>query len=276
MTEETCPSILAVALSAVLIVALCPHPAHAQGESVSQEAGLSPYWRPVVSRWEPIVVQYAEMRGLDPDLVASVIWKESRGISTVKGPTGAVGLMCVKPFPWRPDAEALENPWTNVAAGTATLAHVIRDGSGDVYYALAAYNGGWDQIHLRVTRRYAADVLDNYVRAVAVEHGLPADGDWIAILSVDGLPHHTTVTVLGPGRPVARYSQRPWSDNGVPSVPAGRAPDATLITFEGEGGRTAGVNLWLVEGEPSSRESSASDSSSSPQVLVESLYGLPD
>lgn len=248
MTEETCCKTLAVALSAVIIVAPFVHPVLARGEGLHDDGGLSPYWRPVVSRWENVVVRYAERRGLDPDLVASVIWKESRGDSAAIGPTGAIGLMCVKPFPWRPSAEELRNPWTNVAAGTTTLAQVIRDGNGDVYYALAAYNGGWDQIHLRVTRRYATDVLDNYVRAVAVEHGLSADGDWVAILSVEGLPDHRTVTVLGPNRSLARYTERPWSRIEVPSAPDGRRPDATLIRFKDERGRDARVSLWLIEG----------------------------
>ena len=186
-------------------------------------------------------------------MVASVIWKESRGISTVTGPTGAVGLMCVKPFPWRPSAEELENPWTNVAAGTATLAHVIRDGKGDVYYALAAYNGGWDKTHKENTRRYAADVLDHYVRAVAVGRGLPADGDWTAVLSVEGLTEQTTVTVMGPGRPVARYTERPWTRAQIPSVPEGASPDATVIRFEGEHGREVRAQLWLVSNSEVSR-----------------------
>jgi hypothetical protein len=207
----------------------------------------------VVGRWERIVVQYAGDRHIDPDLVASVIWKESRGISTVRGPTGAVGLMCLKPFPWRPSAKQLENPWTNVAAGTKTLAQVIRDGNGDLYYALAAYNGGWDQIHLRVTRRYAADVLDNYARAVAVEHGLPADGDWMAIVSVEGLPVHKTVTVLGPDRSLARYTERPWRRADVPSVPVGSPPHSTMIAFTTGRGRQARVNLWLVARERASQ-----------------------
>ena len=232
--------------AAIILVASRVHPVLAQGDGPSDTSGLSPYWRPVVGRWENIVVEYGERRQLDPDLVASVIWKESRGISTVEGPTGAVGLMCVKPFPWRPSREELRDPWTNVAAGTRTLAQVIRDGSGDVYYALAAYNGGWDQIHLRVTRRYATDVLEHYVRAIAVEQGFSADGDWIAILSVEGLPDHRTVTVLGPDRPVARYTERPWEAD-VPSVPVGTAPDATVISFTNEQGQEARVDLWLVK-----------------------------
>jgi hypothetical protein len=261
-----------------ILVAPYVHPVLARGESLSDNAGLSLYWRPVVRRWEGVIVRYAARRGLDPDLVASVIWKESRGDSTVIGPTGAIGLMCVKPFPWRPSAEALRNPWTNVAAGTTTLAQVIRDGNGDVYYALAAYNGGWDQIHLGVTRRYAADVLDNYVRAVAVEHGLSADGDWMAVLSVEGLPDHTTVTVIGPQRPLARYTERPWSRADVPSAPEGRAPDAILGRFEDEHGRDARVNLWLIERNDLSkldRQPSVSGLSSN-RVLGQGLDGLPD
>jgi hypothetical protein len=261
---ETCTRTLAVALLMAMMISPLSHPVLAQGEGVSDTSGLSPYWRPVVSRWEGIIVRYSEQRHIDPDFVASIIWKESRGISTVQGPTGAIGLMCIKPFPWRPSAEALENPWTNVAAGTKTLAQVIRDGSGDVYYALAAYNGGWDQIHLRVTRRYATDVLDNYVRAVAVEHGLPADGDWIAIISVEGLPDRKTVTVLGPDRPLARYTERPCPQADVPSVPEGSPPQATLIAFTNERGQEVRVNLWFVAQDHSSLGTLAVLSASAP------------
>jgi hypothetical protein len=278
LTRETCTKVFAVALSAAIIMAPYVHPTHVEGDAPSDGAGLSPYWMPVVSRWESIIVWYAERRGLDPDLVASIIWKESRGVSTVKGPTGAVGLMCVKPFPWRPSAEELENPWTNVAAGTRTLAQVIRDGNGDVYYALAAYNGGWDQIHLRVTRRYATDVLDSYVRAVAAKRGLPADGGWIAVLAVEGLHNHTTITVLGPDRPVARYTEKPWSRAEVPTVPKGRSPDATLIKFEDERGREVCVHVWLIEEDRLSalgREPLVS-SVSSDQVSGHGFTGLLD
>jgi hypothetical protein len=278
MNEETCSKTLAVALSAAIIVAPYVYPMLVHGDQLSTNASLSPYWRPVVSRWESIVVRYAERRGLDPDLVASVIWKESRGDAGAVGPTGAVGLMCVKPFPWRPSAEELRNPWTNVAAGTRTLAQVIRDGRGDLFYALAAYNGGWDQVHLGCTRRYAADVLDNYVRAVAVGQGLPADGDWMALLSVEGLPDQSTVTVLGPGREVARYTERPWSRAAVPSVPEDYGPHATAIRFQSEHGREVRVNVWLIEGDRASNlVGGASDAwLSYTRVLGQGFEGLPD
>jgi hypothetical protein len=166
------------------------------------------------------------------------------------------------------------------------LAQVIRDGNGDVFYALAAYNGGWDQIHLRVTRRYATDVLDNYVRAVAVEQGLPSDGDWIAIISVVGLPDHKTVTVLGPDRPLARYTERPWPQADVPSVPEGSPSHATLIAFTDEQGQEVGVKLWLVARDdsssgtlavlPASPRSSGGGGKSLDGLLRQTLYRLPD
>jgi hypothetical protein len=193
--------------------------------------------------------------------------------------------MCVKPFPWRPSADELVNPWTNVAAGTRTLAHVIRDGNGDVFYALAAYNGGWEQIHLRVTRRYATDVLDNYVRAVAVRHGLSDDGDWMAIIAVEGLPEHKTVTVLGPHQRLARYTERPRLQADVPAVPEGVSPHATLIAFTDERGQKAQVNVYLVAPDVASSggltvvptaANAASAQASDTGVLSQDLDRLPD
>lgn len=237
---------LIVASLATIVALVFLYPALAQGEDPPTGQTLSPYWHPNVIRWEHVIVPYSQDRNLDPDLVAAVIWKESLGNSTARGPTGAVGLMGLKPFAWRPSPEKLELPWVNLFWGARALAHTIRDGKGDVYYALAAYNGGWDQIHLRVTRRYAADVLGHYTRAVAVRYGLPADGNWIAILAIEGTPGPNTVTVLGPQRPLTRYTERPWVRADIPSVPVGFPPHSTTIVFVDERGVEGRVNLWLV------------------------------
>jgi len=154
-----------------------------------------------------------------------------------------MGLM---PFDWRPSAEELEEPWTNLFWGARALAHTIRDGQGDLYYSLAAYNGGWGQIHLRVTRNYAADVLDHYARAVAVRYGLPADGEWVAVFAVEGLPGPQTTIAIGPQRPLARYTERPWVQADVPTVPADVPPHTTAATFVDEHGTECRVNVWLV------------------------------
>lgn len=241
-----CFKAIALVLSTVIALAALTHPARARSAGAPGTDGLSPYWPPAVTRWEHVIAQYAQQRHLDPDLVASVIWKESFGRAAARGPTGAVGLMGLKPFEWRPSAEELENPWTNLAWGARALAQIIRDGNGDLYYSLAAYNGGWDQIHLPITRQYATEVLEDYTRAVAVRNGLPADGDWIAIVAVDGVSSSHTVIVLGPQRPLARYTERPWLRADVPSLPSGISPHATVFSFVDERGVDRSVNLWLA------------------------------
>jgi hypothetical protein len=236
----------AVALVAAVTVFTFPRSILAQSGSPSGDPGLSPYWDPDVSRWEPIILPYAQQRNLDPDLIASVIWKESLGRPRERGPAGAVGLMGVMPFEWRPSAEELENPWTNLFWGARALAHTIRDGDGDLYYSLAAYNGGWEKIHQRTTRRYATAVLDHYTRAVAMRHGLPTDGDWVAIFAVEGAPGPNTITVIGPQRLLARYTERRWVQADIPTVPVGIPPHTTVITFVDERDVERQVNMWLV------------------------------
>ncbi|MFQ6100022.1 MAG: transglycosylase SLT domain-containing protein [Anaerolineae bacterium] len=237
---------LAVVLLTATIAFLSPCSAFAQSGDPPDDPALSSYWNYAVHRWESIILRYAQERSLDPDLVAAVIWKESLGRPREHSVVGAIGLMGLMPFDWRPSPEELENPWTNVYWGARALSHTIRDGKGDLYYSLAAYNGGWGQIHLRVTRRYAADVLDYYARAVAVRHGLPADGEWVAIFAVEGAPAPSTITVIGPQRPLARYTERPWIRADIPTVPLGVSPLTTAITFVDERGVECRVNVWLV------------------------------
>ncbi len=242
---------------AVFVIGPIP-PTLAQTDPPPESSVLSSYWWPEVRRWEPIILPYAQQRNLDPDLIAAVIWKESLGHATASGPAGAVGLMGLMPFDWRPSIEELENPWTNVAWGARALAHTIRDGHGDVFYALAAYNGGWEKTHLRSTRNYAADVLSHYAQSIAVRHEL-ADENWIAIFAAQGVPEPRTITVVGPNRPLTRYTERPWVQAKLPTAPEGFAPHATLINFVDKYGRRGQVNLWLVdeEGTPLQRLATA-------------------
>lgn len=260
---------LAAAALAAVVVLTVPGPALAQSGGPAEERALSPYWRPVISRWEPIILHYAEERRVDPDLVAAVIWKESHGIPTEHSVVGAVGLMQLMPHAWRPSPEELEDPWTNLHWGVRALAQTIRDGNGDLYYSLAAFNGGWKQIHLRVTRRYAASVLDSYARAVAVRHGLLHDGEWLAIFAVDGIAGPNTITVVSPQRPLARYTERPWIEANVPSAPAGAAPHTVTITFVDGQGDDCRVNVWLVAEDGSPLEPSVARAATLSQPAID-------
>lgn len=270
-------TIIIVTLLLVTMTFRSPYTALAQSESPPNSSGLSPYWSPDVSRWESFILSAAEERNLDPDLIAAVIWKESLGRAWERGPVGAVGLMGVMPFDWRPSVNELQNPWTNIAWGSRALAHTIRDGQGDLYYALAAYNGGWDKIHLRVTRSYAADVLNHYTRAVAMRYGLPSDGDWVAIFATEGAPDPNTITVIGPQRPLARYTARPWVQANIPTVPVGIPPHSTVITCVDEYGVEYQVNVWLVAADTSPIVSSAVQTFSFPSPVdsEESEHDIP-
>ena len=219
--------------------------ASAQPEGVA-EPGISTYWPRVVRRWESVILKYADARDLDPDLIAAVIWKESRGRPEARSVVGAVGLMGLMPFEWRPSPSVLEDPDVNLFWGARALAHTIRDGEGDIFYALAAYNGGWDQIHIRVTRQYATSVMDSYSRAVAVRHGLAEDGNWVALFAASGEGSSDTITVLGPHRPLARYTRRPWVQADIPAVPKGVPPHAMAVEFVDQKGQRGRVGVWLL------------------------------
>jgi hypothetical protein len=154
--------------------------------------------------------------------------------------------MQLMPSAWRPSPEKLTEPATNLFWGARALAHTIRDGNGDLYYSLAAYNGGWNQIHLRVTRRYATEVMDCYARAIAVKYDQPEDGHWLAVFGTEGVAGPQTITVLGPHRALARYTERPGIQADVPIVPMGMLPHTTVIAVEDEWGTQVHVRMWLV------------------------------
>ncbi|MBN1976161.1 MAG: transglycosylase SLT domain-containing protein [Anaerolineae bacterium] len=256
--------IFAVVLLAAVIAFVFPYPSLAQGGGTSgggdsAESVLSPYWPYAVRRWESIIVEYAAERNLDPDFIAAVIWKESKGNPEARSIVGAVGLMQLMPSDWRPAPEKLKEPSTNLFWGARALAQTVRDGGGDIYYSLAAYNGGWNQIHLRVTRRYATEVMDCYARAIAVRYGLPEDGHWLAVFATEGADGPKTITVLGPHRSLVRYTERPGIQTHIPVVPDGFPPQATVITFEDEWGDEIRVETWLVTEDGSPLASLAGD-----------------
>lgn len=233
------------------LLALPPQPAFADPmlpPAPAQESHLSPYWHPAVARWEPIILEEAGRRGMDPDLIAAVIWTESLGRPYLHSPAGAVGLMGVMPkeagFSWRPTARELEDPALNVFWGTRTLSIIIRQARGDLYLALAAYNGGWEQIPFSGPRRYAEDTLLHYTRAVAVRMRLPAEGPWVATLAAVDHRARTGLTVLGPQYPLARYSARPVAFRLKDAGAEGR-PTTLVFAPRSDGNLDGDIGLWL-------------------------------
>lgn len=179
----------ALVLFLALLCTVTPVEAGADFSAGSGEDHLSPYWGGAISQWSRWILLWSEERELDPDLVAAIIRKESIGHASAEGPYGAVGLMMVMPaetsgLSWRPSTEELKQPSLNIRWGTGMLREIIRESGGDLLSALAAYNGGWDQLHLPTTEYYAHSVLSYYAHAIAARNGYShqESKDWTLVL----------------------------------------------------------------------------------------------
>jgi soluble lytic murein transglycosylase len=145
-------------------------------------------------RYEQIVVGHAENYRLEPQLLAAVIYQESKFDADAVSRSGAVGLMQLLPATAQGIADRtggsgwherdLLDPELNVRYGSWYLRHLL-DKYDDERLALAAYNAGqtnvdrWRAqgtgIRFPETRRYVARVQrlkKIYARAYASELGL--------------------------------------------------------------------------------------------------------
>jgi soluble lytic murein transglycosylase len=146
-------------------------------------------------RYEQIVVGHAENYRLEPELLAAVIYQESKFDAKAVSESGAVGLMQLLPATAQGIADRtggsgwhesdLVDPELNVRYGAWYLRHLL-DKYGDEKLALAAYNAGqanvdrWRQegsgVQFAETRHYIDRVQDLkvvYARAYPEELGLP-------------------------------------------------------------------------------------------------------
>jgi len=217
-------------------------------EPSSETPVLSSYWDAKILRWEPLIVQESNRRSLDPDFVASLVWRESRGEPSAIGPAGAVGLMQIMPkesgFSWRPSGEVLLDPGANLFWGTRTLSIVIQQGDGDVFNALAAYNAGWDQIDYRRPRAFAMLILRDYAHAVASRCG--TSGRWVAVFAVESSHIHGPIWVADSARSdVYYYGQTNTLPDGTPLIPD-VSPTSVVARFTSEeSGTPRSVGIWL-------------------------------
>src|ERR671933_1277131 len=103
-------------------------------------------------RHEDIIRQQARDKGLDPALIAAVIYAESRFRDGQTSAAGAQGLMQITPATARMIArksggiaftvEDLGTPQVNIAYGSWYLRYLMQRYAGNETFALAAYNGG--------------------------------------------------------------------------------------------------------------------------------------
>ncbi len=194
---------ISIVIGVWLLVAW-PRAAAASRPLQTNGAIISPIWPASIQQWDEHIGILAKTHGLDPDFIAAVIKEESNGQVDQVSSAGAVGLMGVMPagpgLEWRPSTDELKNPAVNLRWGVGILTEVVRQSGGDLYSALAAYSGGWPQVDSRVPREYAANVLDNYGRAVMARNGQKPDfaSQWtIAIEMNRGYVPVDPILVLG-------------------------------------------------------------------------------
>jgi len=217
-------------------------------EQSSEPPVLSSYWSAKILRWETLIVQEANRRSLDPDFVASLIWRESRGDPNAIGPGGSVGLMQIMPkesgFSWRPSKEVLLDPAVNLFWGTRTLSIIIQQGNGDIFNALAAYNGGWEQTDYRRPRTFATTILRDYAHAVASRCGTA--GRWIAFFAIESSYTHGPIWVADSARTdVYYFGQTNALPDGTPLIPD-VSPTSVVARFtSAETGAPRSVGIWL-------------------------------
>jgi soluble lytic murein transglycosylase len=133
---------LLVVAAAVGIVALAV--------SGGVEKGLREFTLPL--RHEDIIRQQARDKGLDPALIAAVIYAESHFRDGQTSAAGAQGLMQITPATAQMIArksggvaftvDDLGTPQVNIAYGSWYLRYLMRRYAGNQTFALAAYNGG--------------------------------------------------------------------------------------------------------------------------------------
>jgi soluble lytic murein transglycosylase len=118
---------------------------------------------------EDIVRQQSREKGLDPALVAAVIYEESK-FRDQTSHAGARGLMQITPdtaeFIARDSGgtefvqEDLATPQVNISYGTYYLRYLLRRFDGDELLAVAAYNAGETNVRRWIERAGGPDSFD--------------------------------------------------------------------------------------------------------------------
>lgn len=125
-------------------------------------------------RWEEEIRENAEENGLDPHLVMGLILQESYYNPEAKSRVGATGLMQIMPPTGKEIAgrlripfgeKRLENPEVNIRLGTYYLRSLINTFDGNVYLAIASYNGGQGNV-ARWRRAAPGKPLDEFLESI--------------------------------------------------------------------------------------------------------------
>jgi len=137
---------------------------------LAREVGADPGGEPEIAlplRHEDIIRQQAHDKGLDPALIAGVIYAESHFIDGRTSSAGAQGLMQLTPATAQYIAQKsggtafrvsdLGTPQVNIAYGAFYLRYLMDRYGGDVPLVLAAYNAGEGNVDKWIAQARAKD-----------------------------------------------------------------------------------------------------------------------
>jgi soluble lytic murein transglycosylase-like protein len=104
---------------------------------------------------------------VSPDLLAALVWQESRWHPQAVSPKGALGLAQLMPATARTMAVDARDPAANLDGGAHYLRTMLDLFDGDVERALAAYNAGPGRViragglpRIAETRAYVSTIID--------------------------------------------------------------------------------------------------------------------
>ncbi|WEV50225.1 lytic transglycosylase domain-containing protein (plasmid) [Acinetobacter sp. ESL0695] len=121
---------------------------------------------------DSLIQKYSLIEKLDPNLVRSIIYRESRFNPNVKSNKGAIGLMQVLPSTasFLGVSGNLYDPEINIKAGTRYLGYLSNLFNRNLVKIIAAYNAGHGAVikydgvpRYRETRNYVIAVADRYI-----------------------------------------------------------------------------------------------------------------
>jgi soluble lytic murein transglycosylase len=133
--------------------------------------------------YDQLITQVARKHGVDPMLVKSVVWRESRFFPTKRGDAGERGLMQVGEAAARDWASAhkievfvyadLFDAKTNLEAGAWYLSRALerwKDRDDPVPFALAEYNAGRSRLEKWAEKAVTADAMLRDAAADSTRH----------------------------------------------------------------------------------------------------------
>jgi soluble lytic murein transglycosylase-like protein len=129
----------------------------------------------VPTHYAGMVETAAAAANISPNLLAALVWQESRWNANAVSPKGAIGLAQLMPGTARDLGVDPRNPMANLLGGARYLRQMLNRFNGNLENALAAYNAGPKRVMdakgvpaIRETRAYVKSVMQ---RASAMAGG---------------------------------------------------------------------------------------------------------